>query len=245
MFGFASTTMVPARSVGIPFSFGVEGKAMDSGLNWHAPWVAVELMPTTPQSLDASGDNPTLAKDADGNDIFVHNNVRWKVIPVMSPLVAVESKGFENINDMFIQPKLRVAVGEAMATYRPLSEDKPTNAQVSAQIKAYLQNEPVIKERFIIDSVDVTFIDTSAVTKERINMLNAQRADTEIAIEKKKTAEQVAAANRILSASVSKDPNVVVTNCISEMAKSAPGVFPANFQCWPGGSGGVVLPAVK
>ena len=77
LIAFATVTVVPTKTVGIPVTFGVVGQPMPNGLNIKAPWTNVELMDMTVQSLDASEDNPTVAKDVDDMDVYVHNNVRW------------------------------------------------------------------------------------------------------------------------------------------------------------------------
>lgn len=243
MLGFATTTIVPARQVGIPVTFGVAGNAMPNGFNLKAPWTDVELMPTTPQALDAVGDKATKAKDVDNSDVFVYNNVRWSIVEKQAASIYYDAKDFDNVSDMFIQPSLRTAVATVMSTYAPLSDKKPGNAEVADAIKAELQKR--VGDRFTIDSVNVTFIDVSQATKDRIAALNAERANTRIAEQKEQTAAAEARANKILADSIKNDPNVLTANCIKAITESPAGTFPAGFQCFAGASGSVVIPAVK
>ena len=242
--GLGSWTIVPTKTVGIPVTFGVVGQPMPNGFNWKAPWTDVELMDMTVQSLDASEDNPTVAKDVDDMDVFVHNNVRWALKEEATDDVFNDTKNIDGDNmkviaDKFIQPTHRAVIQDVMATYNPLDDEKPGNAEVSKAIMDEMQKR--LGDRFEITAVDVTFIDTTQATKDRINMLNAERANTRIAEQKKETAANEAAANKILAESVSNDPNVLVRECLRLIDESKP--LPAGFQCWPNSGGSVVIPA--
>lgn len=64
-----------------------------------------------------------------------------------------------------------------------------------------------------------------------------------IAEQREATAEKEASANRKLADSVSKDPNVLVSNCLNllgEMVDKGQPV-PAGFSCWPGGGASSVI----
>ena len=63
-----------------------------------------------------------------------------------------------------------------------------------------------------------------------VNAFNSEVANTRIAEQRKLTAEKEAEANRVLSASVSNDPNVLVSKCLDIV--KARGGSPAG--CWPG-----------
>lgn len=223
-------TIVPARNVGIPVTYGVAGDPLPNGLNFKAPWTTVELMPTTAQSLDATGDKATIAKDADSADVYVHNNVRWAIVDEHATSVFYEARDFSNVSDLLVQPKLREAIASVMDDYDPLADDAPTNADLASQIKEELQAG--VGERINISSVSVTLIDFSEATKERINALNSERGNTRIAEQKVTTAKAQAEANRVLADSVSDDPNVLVALCLDLIAEGK--TPPAGFQCWPG-----------
>ena len=244
LIAFATVTVVPTKTVGIPVTFGVVGQPMPNGFNLKAPWTDVELMDMTVQSLDASEDNPTVAKDVDDMDVYVHNNVRWALKEEATDDVFNDTKNIDGDNmkviaDKFIQPAHRAVVQDVMATYNPLDDEKPSNAEVSKAIKDGLTER--IGDRFDISAVDVTFIDTTQATKDRINMLNAERANTRIAEQKKETATNEAAANKILAESVSSDPNVLVRECLRLIEEGK--TPPAGFQCWPNSGGSIVIPA--
>lgn len=256
VFGIISTSViVPTKQVGIPITFGVTGQPMPNGFNWKAPWTDVEMMSMVPQALDASEDNPTVAKDIDNMDVFVHNNVRWVIREqhtdeVFNAIKDSPDDNMKDVSDRFIQPIHRAAVAEVMSKYNPLELDKsqggkkPSYTEIASEVKAIMANQ--IKERgdwFEIISVDVTLIDVTDSTKNRINMLNAERANTRIAEQKVSTAANEAAANKRISDSIKNDPNVLVSKCLDAVNEGK--ALPAGFQCWPSTGGSVVIPGGK
>ena len=234
MLAFSTITVVPARTVGVPITFGVPGDPLPNGLNFKAPWTKVELMPTTAQPLDASGENPTIARDADDSDVYVHNNVRWAIVEEHATSVYLDALDFDNVRDLLVQPELRTAISTVMANYDPLADDKPGNAEVADAIKAEMQRR--LGERIEVRSVSVTLIEVSAATQDRINGLNTEKGNTRIAEQRVVTAKAQAEANRTLAESVANDPNVLVSYCLDLLAEGK--TPPAGFQCWPGQADG-------
>lgn len=231
---FSIFTIVPTKQVGVPVTFGKPGQPMSNGLHAKAPWTDIVLMDATTQSLDASGDNPTIAKDVDKADVFVHNNVRWSINEEAAASLYVDYKDFEGVNDALIQPQLRTAIASVMTNYDPLKTDNPSYEKLAEDVKTKLQ--AAVGDRVTIHSVSITLLDFSDATKSRINALNTERGNTRIAEQKKITAAAEAEANRIIADSVSKDPNVLVSKCLDLVNEGKP--MPAGFQCWPGQSEG-------
>lgn len=231
---FSIFTIVPTKQVGVPVTFGKPGQPMSNGLHAKAPWTDIVLMDATTQSLDASGDNPTIAKDVDKADVFVHNNVRWSINEEAAASLYVDYKDFEGVNDALIQPQLRTAIASVMTNYDPLKTDNPSYEKLAEDVKTKLQ--AAVGDRVTIHSVSITLLDFSDATKSRINALNTERGNTRIAEQKKITAAAEAEANRIIADSVSKDPNVLVSKCLDLVNEGKP--IPAGFQCWPGQSEG-------
>lgn len=164
---------------------------MPNGFNIKAPWTDVELMDMTVQSLDASEDNLPSPRTlttwmSSSTTTSAGLSSREATDDVFNDIKNVDGDNMKAIADKFIQPAHRAVVQDVMATYNPLDDKKPSNAEVSEDIKAGLIER--IGDRFIISAVDVTFIDTTQATKDRINMLNAERANTRIAEQKKETA---------------------------------------------------------
>lgn len=234
---FSCFTIVPTRQVGVPVTFGKPGTPLKNGLHPKAPWTEVVLMDATIQSLDASGENPTVAKDVDRADVYVHNNVRWSIKEESADELYIEFRDFDNVNDALIQPQLRTAVATVMADYNPLAQDAEGLDALAAEVEAELQK--AVGSRVVIHSVSITLLDFAEATKNRINALNTERGNTRIAEQRKATAKANAEANRILADSVSNDPNVLVAKCLDLLAEGKD--VPPGFQCWPGATGQEVI----
>ena len=235
----AVTTIVPPRTVGIPVTFGHVGSPNGSGLMWHAPWTDVVLMDATIQALDASGDNPTVAKDVDKADIFVHNNVRWSIKEEQASELYLQYQNFERVGDLLVQPTVRESIASVMQDFDPLASDNPQLSEIAATVKRDLEQR--LADKINIDSVSIPLLDPSEATKNRINALNIEKGNTRIAEQRALTAQQEANANRTLAESVSNDPNVLVSKCLDIVNEGR--ALPAGFQCWPGTGGSVVVPA--
>ncbi|HMR49630.1 MAG TPA: SPFH domain-containing protein [Arachnia sp.] len=228
----AATTMtiVPTRQVGVPVTFGKPGTPVSNGLHFTAPWTNMVLMDATIQSLDATGESATIAKDIDRSDVFVHNNVRWSIQEQEAASLYRDYISFEAVGDALVQPALRTAVAGVMSTYDPLGSDQPGNAELAEQVKDELQS--AVGDRVVIHSVSITLLDFSEATRDRINALNTERGNTRIAEQRAVTAAKDAEANRILSESVGGTEGVLVARCLDLIGEGKP--LPAGFQCWPG-----------
>jgi hypothetical protein len=87
--------------------------------------------------------------------------------------------------------------------------------------------------------VIVPLVNYDEATQERINALNVEKANTRIAEQRAKTAEAEARANEILAASVSNDPNVLVSKCL-DAAREA---HISPLGCWPNTTAVPTVPA--
>lgn len=83
-------------------------------------------------------------------------------------------------------------------------------------------------------------------TEERIKSYQVALADTRIAEQKAKTAEQEAKANAALAVGLSGNANVLVAGCMRTLDKMIDKGMspPPGFNCWPG-SGSTLLTQVK
>ncbi len=75
----------------------------------------------------------------------------------------------------------------------------------------------------------VPLVNYDQATQDRINALNVEKANTRVAEQRAKTAEAEAKANEIRAASVSNDPNVLVSKCL-DAAREA---HISPLGCWP------------
>lgn len=91
----------------------------------------------------------------------------------------------------------------------------------------------------------ISYLTLAQTTQDRLNQYQAEVAKTRIAAQAIQTARNNAKANRVLAASVSKDPNVLVSKCLDtltlmvEQKQDSP--VPPGFTCWPSADNGSLV----
>lgn len=156
------------------------------------------------------------------------------------------------INDSLVRTQLTQGLGQVFGDFDPLTDaglsgeadPAAVTADDAAQGVDYTglstQLVTALNDRLKAQSSDgrpqvevisatITFVYFADVTQDRINQYQAEVAKTRIAEQRKATAEAEAAANRELSASVSNDPNVLVSKCLDLAAEGVK----VGFSCWP------------
>lgn len=237
-------TVVPTQQVGIPVTFGRPGSPLANGIHAKAPWTSVVLMDGTVQIADNLGPRRTEIRLGNQSVAFVQNSVRWRIKPEAADRLYRDHRSFERIAPALLDQELATALNESFKDFDPLSQ-ATSNARslddVAASVKTRLETK--MGDRLVIESVTIPKVDFDPQTQARIDAYQSEIGNTRIAEQRRKTAEAEAQANRTLSESVSKDPNVLVSKCmdaVNEMvAKGQP--VPAGFSCWPGGSGTPVI----
>ena len=130
---FACTTIVEPRSEGVPIGFGKIGETMDSGLNFHAPWIEVTQMDGTNKTSrfvnskkeDTDNTFQQSAIDvrlADNSESTAYATVRWHRAEDTASDVAAEYRGddpMEELRDNLVNGIAQSAVVEAMSQYNP------------------------------------------------------------------------------------------------------------------------------
>lgn len=232
---FASLTIVPTREVGVVLTFGKPAGTLENGLHWKKPWQRVVDMDGTIQTQDNTVDRRTEIRLGNQATAFVQNTLRWSIKTDAADDLYLDYRKFENIEGSLVMPELAAALNSAFSTYDPLvtAEGAQSYDQVSEDVKKRLQER--VGDRIVIHSLIIPKVDFDEATQKRIDALQTEIGNTRIAEQQKETARARAAANRELAASVSKDPNVIVSQCMDMVASGVS--VPPGFSCWPGDSG--------
>ncbi|HET6731344.1 SPFH domain-containing protein [Mycobacterium sp.] len=235
-----STTIVSARNIGVVTTFGRPGGTLSNGLHWKAPWQSVTEMNGTIQIDNHTGENATTVRLGNNSTAFVDNSVRWRIQPAAADELYLDYREFENVRDNLVTRELRAALNEVFADFDPLAPENSDGANVQAlgdDVAEKLRAK--VGGQIEIINVIVPLVNYDDATQERINALNVEKANTRIAEQRAKTAEAEARANEILAASVSNDPNVLVSKCL-DAAREA-GISP--LGCWPNTTAVPTVPA--
>lgn len=253
----SSVVMVSTKNVGVVTSFGKPIGSLDNGFHLVAPWQKVTELDGAIQTDSHAGTDPkdtspcTSVRIAHQSVACVDNSIRWRIQPGAADRLFRDYKDFANIRDSLVTRELSAALNTVFKDYDPLATDdkgntiSPSQDVLSASVTKLLQAQ--IGDDIDVKNVIVPIVHFDDQTQGRINALQAEVANTRIAKQKQQTADATAEANRKLADSVSKDPNVLVSNCfdiLAQMVKDKQPV-PAGFSCWPSGGSAVVVPSGK
>lgn len=250
LFIWSFLAIVPTRNVGIVTSFGKPVSIMQNGLHAKLPWHHVSELDGTIQTdsqigaFDQNGkcSNGTPVRLANNSTACADNTIRWRINPDAADNLFRDYQSNDNIRESLVTRELNATLNQVFATYNPLAADAaagPNLADLSNQTTTLLQGK--IGKQIEVQNVIISIIHFDGQTQEKINQYQSQMADTRIAQAKQQTATAEAAANQILSGSVSNDPNVLVSKCLDMIAAGKQ--FPVGFQCWPGAGLPVTIPA--
>lgn len=238
---FGCFTVVSTRAVGIVTTFSrPSGQTLDNGLHLKAPWSKVTEMDGAIQNDVHNGDDRIRVRLGNSSTADADVNVRWRIRHDAADELFVEYKTFDNVRSNLVTRSLASAMNETFSVFDPLAPENIEGAdlgELSRQVESKLRNK--VGNQVEILEVNVPIVDYDEATEERINQLNAERANTAVAQQAKRTAEEQAEANRILASSVADDPNVIVQNCITKALDK--GLSP--WGCWPGTGALPTIPA--
>ncbi|OAT70954.1 hypothetical protein AWB85_06700 [Mycobacteroides immunogenum] len=229
-FAFAATTVVGTRQIGIETKFGrPTGTTLTNGLHLKSPVTSVTEMDGAVQ-IDQHKDGGRIkVRLGNSSTADADVSVRWQIKPDAAPELFLQYKTFDNVRINLVTRNLQVALNEVFATFDPLAPknlDRSPLPELSTQAKNILAAK--VGSQVEILDVAVPTIDYDDGTEQKINQLNQERAATAVAEQAKMTALAQAAANANLAASVSRDPNVLVSKCLDIAREKGLALL-----CWP------------
>ncbi|PVA66185.1 SPFH domain-containing protein [Mycobacteroides abscessus] len=229
-FVFASITVVGTRQIGIETKFGrPTGTTLSNGLHLKSPVTEVTEMDGAVQIDQHTDTSRIKIRLGNSSTADADVSVRWQIKPDAAPELFVQYKTFDNVRTNLVTRNLQVALNEVFASFDPLAPqnlDRSPLPELSEKAKVILAAK--VGDQVEILDVAVPTIDYDDGTEQKINQLNQERAATEVAKQAKTTALEQAAANANLAASVSRDPNVLVSKCLDIAREKGLALL-----CWP------------
>lgn len=247
-------TVVPTRDIGIVTSFGKPVGNLDNGIHVKLPWEKVKTLDGAIQTdsyLERNGNDCTDIRIGNESTACVDNSIRWRIRLRAGETLYQDYRDMDNIRRSLVTRELTAALNEVLSDYNPLSQIQDDSAnpaganlnEFSRQVAEKLRQQ--VGDQIEVINVIIPLIHFDKPTQSKINLYQAEVANTRIAQQREKTAAAQARANDRLKSSVSNNPNVLVSQCLdtlNEMVKENQKV-PIGFSCWPGGSAtSVVLP---
>lgn len=232
----ASANIVGTRQVGIVTNFGKPtGETLSNGLHWLAPWKKVEEMDAAIQNDVYNGDSRVQVRLGNNSTALADVNIRWQIKQDAADELFRQYKTFGNVRSNLIERNLRTALNEAFTKFDPLAGE-PLPGQPRVDLNSVTQNALALMRDKSGDQVEIIdlsipVIDYDDNTEQRINAINAARAETTKAEQDAKTAEQRAAAAKVLANQPVPNLSIAIAACVNKMAETG-----QNLNCFPIGS---------
>jgi regulator of protease activity HflC (stomatin/prohibitin superfamily) len=265
--GSSLVTRVGTKDVGVVTAFGKPtGRDLPNGLHLKMPWEKVTTLDAAIQPDEFTGQDCIEVRIADSSTACASLTIRWHIAESEASTLFQNYRSNnvnETIRHSLVVTQMKAAVNDVLGQFNPLANVNAAanSGQDNTEISATPNLDEFSKQiddqmnerlaamngghaQIIIDSVTMSFLKLADTTQAKINAYQAEVGNTRIAEQQEKTAAAQARANRALAASVSKDPNVLVSKCLDtleEMVKAGQSV-PAGFSCWPGSGSNLVLP---
>lgn len=255
-------TTVSAKNVGVAVNFGaVSSKTLNPGPHLKFPWTKVVEIDGTIQTDQYAGESCIKVTIGDGSQACAKITNRWQITPKNAAAVYEQHRSddpTQSFRSAVISTELEQAISETLGTYNPISNLKIVGGEDNASQVSFVPDydkfskliEANMKARLDksdqAEIIGITFshLDLSANTQKKLDDYIAAVGETRIAMQQRETAKAQADSNRELSASVSNDPNVLVSRCFDTLKDAVQNKYnlPAGFSCWPGGGSAVVVP---
>lgn len=243
----SSFNTVGTREVGVITSFGRPEGAVGNGIHFIAPWKKITTLDGAIQtdSFTNADHNCVTVRIAHQATACTDVSIRWQIELGAADQLFRDYRQFDHIRDSLVTRDLRSALNDQFESYDVLAVDSkgistaPAASQIAQQVTAEMNAKIGGQIKVLSVIIPVMHFDDS--TQARLNDLQAQIAKTRIAQQAELTAKAQAAANELLAASVSHDPNVLVSRCYDLLAEAINKGYPlpAGFSC-VGGSGVIV-----
>jgi regulator of protease activity HflC (stomatin/prohibitin superfamily) len=244
---FNCFTIVPARNVGIVNTFGKAEQALDNGFHLVKPWSSVETVDATVQNINLGSDtrNCVTVRLANQTTACVDVTVQWNIDQeananeLWQRYRGNNDDVVGNVGRNVVERELRRALNVVFETYNPLQVlaggDTPSVKTDDLATKALSEIRAHVDDGIVIDTVRISLVHFDQTTQDKLNGFAQALADTQIATQQKKTAEQQKQANDLLAAASSNDPGVKYQNCLNLVkdlaARNQLQNLPQTFNC--------------
>jgi regulator of protease activity HflC (stomatin/prohibitin superfamily) len=242
-----SFTVVPARNVGVVNTFGKAEGALENGFHWVKPWSSIETIDATVQNVNLSSDakNCITVRLANQTTACVDVTVQWNIDQhananeLWQRYRGNNDDVVGNVGRNVVERELRRSLNVVFESYNPLAVlangDKPNVSTDDLANKALGEMKAHVDAGIVIDTLRISVVHFDDTTQQKLNGYAQALADTQIATQQKKTAEQQKAANDLLAAASSNDPGVKYQNCLNLLkdlaAKGQLQNLPPTFNC--------------
>ena len=261
MAGSSCFAIIQAKNVGVLTSFGKPVASLDAGFHWKAPWQKVTELDGTKITNKYEGKDAIEVRIGDGTTAGVETAIRWSIVGEKADQIYADYRSDdvnETVRESLVETVYKNAINQVLGSYNPteglraVDPQKVTAISFTPDLDALSQQVTESMRERVAESggyVQVEFATISQVrlsetTQKKINEFQAEIARTQVALQAEQTNAAQARANRALSASISKDPNILVSRCFDtfdKMVEAGRDVPAGGINCWPGEKANLIL----
>ena len=224
-----SFARVGPREVAVETSFGKYSRTLGPGWQGKAPWAEVETFSTQLQRSEL--DAPVAFAESGGGT--QHATVQWTISGDEAQALWSRYREFENVDSMLIQPSVKQAIGDVLASYTPAeSRAEGAGEEIREKIADRLDDD-LAQYGVSLDSVLLppTALDDTA--QAAYNRVVEAKANVERADERVEQAKLEAQADKARNAELT--PENLVSQCLTltnDWNDDENGPLPAGWNCF-------------
>ncbi|MFC6153788.1 SPFH domain-containing protein [Nocardioides yefusunii] len=261
MVGSSCFTVIQAKNVGVLTSFGKPVASLDAGFHWKAPWQKVTELDGTKITNKYEGEGAIEVRIGDGTTAQVETAIRWSIVGDKADQIYADYRSDdvnETVRESLVETVYKNAINQVLGSYNPtegIQAVDPTKASMvnftpdldalSKQVTDSMRARVAESGGYVgVEFATISQVKLSETTQKKINEFQAEIARTQVALQAEQTNAAQARANKALSASISKDPNILVSRCFDtfdKMVEAAQPVPAGGINCWPGEKADLIL----
>lgn len=240
---------VPTNSIGVPTAFGHVETSMNPGIHWKAPWTKVNILDKTIQTTTFEGNNCLSVRIGGQQTACLDATIQWNMTDQGAPsLFKNYNNGgniMTNITDAVVVREFKTVVNDVLGDYNPIQDVAANSGAGNSQFSGFGK---VVESRMQSDlaglinvrNVYMPLLRYDASTQARLNLIQAQYAQTAIAGQLKLTNEAQAKANAAIGLPTVGQLQYLCYQIVQEAEKTGFQGLPATFSC-NNGSGNVAV----
>jgi regulator of protease activity HflC (stomatin/prohibitin superfamily) len=259
--GSSCFTIIQAKNVGVLTSFGKPVASLESGFHFKAPWQKVTELDGTKITNKYENDSAIEVRIGDGTTAKVDTAIRWSIVGEKADQIYADYRSDdvnETVRESLVETVYKNAINQVLGSYNPTEGLKAVSPEQASGVNFTPDLDALSKEvtssmrarvgesggYVRIEFATISQVRLSETTQKKINEFQAEIARTQVALQAEQTNAAQARANKALSASISKDPNILVSRCFDtfdKMVEAGQEVPAGGVACWPGEKADLIL----
>lgn len=257
----SSVTMIEAKNVGVQTRLGKPVNSLDAGLHFKAPFDKVTELDGTKITNRYEGESAIPVRIGDGTTADVSTAIRWSIVPDKADEIYADYRSDDvnaTLRESLVETVFTAAMNQVLGSYNPTSDLKvvdpnakstvevnfvPDYDALAAEVTKSMESRVADSGNYVqIDFITISNLDLSSETQTKINAFQAEIAKTQVALQEKATAVAKAAANQVLSDSLT--PEVIANNCVEllkQMVDNGSAIPVGGIGCM-GANSNLILP---